>query len=382
MRKLLTTIFSLFLLISTASTLEWGGTLNNISKISGNKFEDLKLDQKDNIKLWLRVPISKDGRTYFATEGMYQFENIFATETILNSLDLSLCKFTTQFDINDNQLNLSAGRFFVTDATATVFSQASDGLFASFITDKISTSLYAGYTGLLNASMTTILHDPKVSYTYDTKSLYPLCAKYIPLGLSLTINNLFLNQTGLVECWDFFDVNANSTNYNRFYATASLNGPLASFIFYNFAGTLGSENFTNLSLLTSLDFRFFFKFLNSNLKVNGIYASGNNGSFSAFRTFTSNTAYMANGEPEYSAFTKMGLSYSIKPIEVLQILAGADVVFTCPNESFTYNGIQVTGNITYQMFYDVRIVLSAEFYFAQKQSDNNNTITASAVIAF
>lgn len=381
MKKIILSL-AICLTLSSVFALEWGGAISNVSEISGKKFDSSKLDPKDSVRLWLKTPFTSDGNTYFATEGMYQFRNKFATETIKNNLDFTLLKIATQFETPNGTLYLSLGRFYSSDATSIIFTQASDGLFLRYVMPSVSVSAFASYTGLLNASLITMLDSKDVHFSYNTSSVYPLAQKYIPLEISATFERLFFNQDLAFEVWNFLDVSEREEKYNRMYGTVKLSGPLMSELFYSLSSTFLSENFKNLANLSSIDFNYFMPFLSSSINANCVYASGENGSLSSFRAFTSNTAYYALSQPEYTGIIKGGLSFSIKPINQLFCKIGSDVVFACPNNNAKYDGTQIYGNVKWQIVSDVQLSFTTYHFFAKNADERKTAFILSGTIAF
>ena len=79
---LLAQVFSL----TAAFAVDFGGSLKNISNIKGKNFSSLKLDQIDDLALWVKVPFTKSGDMYLVAEGLYEFEYDQSKEKAFNRL--------------------------------------------------------------------------------------------------------------------------------------------------------------------------------------------------------------------------------------------------------------------------------------------------------
>ena len=366
-----------------ASAVDFGGTLDNTTKFTGPKIDTLSLDQKDSISFWLRAPFNNEGTMYLAAEGLFQYEYIQSTTTTNLVADCDLFKFSDNISMGAKKsLLLSVGRFFKSDSSGIVFSQTSDGVYAQFKIPKMNIGVYGGYTGLLNAKSVSILNAATSTYAYDTTKVYAFAAPYAVAGASFTAPYLFANQTIGVEVYSFFGTASTTSNYNRFYGTLSMNGPLSSNIFYTFASTFGTDDtFASVGNLSQFALSFYPTFMSSAVTAHAVYASGRNGPFSAFTGFTSNSATLAMDCPEYTGIITAGLSYSMKPLNSLLLSAGADGVFDCP-ESVSYSGVQFYGTVLYQAFTDVQLSLSAQQYIDTNDVTNKTSLTAKAVISF
>ena len=177
------------LLSAPAFSFDWGGKIYSDTSFIGKNNEALKLKETDNANLWLSVPLSKDNSKYFSAEALYQFkyDDSLPSDKMVNTIDLNLFKFVARQKLSGGKrFAVSAGRFGVSDLTGKVFAQNSDGVLLQFSTLRFNTSLYGGYTGLLNANTTTILNNPEgTSWTIGDNAVYRLAPKYIPFGRHL-----------------------------------------------------------------------------------------------------------------------------------------------------------------------------------------------------
>ena len=366
-----------------ASAIEFGGTLGDTTKFTGAAIKDLSLDQTNTLTTWVRAPFNNAGTVYLAAEGLFKYEYIQTTNSYLLTADVDLFKFGSTSKFKGNKtLTISAGRFYESDATNVILAQTCDGALVQFKMKRLNLSAFGGYTGLLNAKQITILNSASSSYSYNTTSMYAFAAPYAICAAGISAPYLFANQSIGLQFFSFFGTASTTSGYNRLYGTLTLNGPLASNIFYTMTETIGSSTIASLSNLSQLQISYYPNFKSASINVTGIYASGNNGPFKTFTGFTSNTATLAIDSPEYTGLIKAGLSASIKPISQLYIAAGCDCIFACPESTVSYDGFQFYGNTLYQLFTDVQLGLSGQQYFDVNKETDKTCFTVKAVISF
>ena len=207
---------SLALLCATAFSVDFGGAVRNSTNFKGTSFSNIKIDQIDDVNVWVKIPFTKSGNVYFTAEGLYEFEYDGHAETAYNRLDIDLFKLSASFQLKDNSLNINAGRFIYADLTGLVFNQNADGTFVGFNTPYFGVSIYGAYTGLLNACLVSILDNPLDPYTYDAKAPYDLAQKYA-VG-SATISFPAIAKTQNISAQFFGAFKVSGTSYNRMYA--------------------------------------------------------------------------------------------------------------------------------------------------------------------
>ena len=129
-------------------------------------------------------------------------------------------------------------------------------------------------------------------------------------------------------------------------------------------------------------------FKSMSFSLNGLYASGKQGSFEAFQGFTSNTAVNSLKEDEYSGIALAGISASIKPIESFLFFAGADIVFDTlageEQKSIERSGLQYSAGFNWQVVSDVSLGANlSQFIGKDDYADYNRTqFRITAAIAF
>lgn len=386
MKKSLSSIFATLLFSSSLFAVEWGGLVNGTFKYNNNadtKVSEFKKATKTattDDSLWIRIPFSKDGDNYFITEGTYNFEyeNTNSKGTHSQYLDLSLFKFFFTKDVsNDNghsSFDVSIGRYCLSDLTGLIYSQNTDSAMVKYNSDNFVVSLFGGYTGLLNGRAVKIISVvDKNTFIEDKDKIYQCAEKFFVGDLSITLQNLFANQSITIEGLGTFRTEGNS--YSRMYASIGLTGPIISNLFYEVTSTLlyskYDENDAKTGNLSRLNLTYFTNFKNAALGVTGIFASKD------FIGFTSKTAVESQEELKYQGIFKGGLFASIKPVNNLIFTLSGDSVFDYnrgdKKDSFGFAGFQIQGFCSFQMFSDLNINASLIQYLDNDVSNRNKT---------
>ena len=368
--------------------------LTNDSKfLNAEKDGSLKLDQKNGINLWFRNPVSQDGSSYIAGEGSFLFEKDMRIEDSEKQLklyaDLNLLKLVAKKELESGNLVFSAGRFYNSDLSGLVYTQNGDGVKLEASLSSVEFSVFGAYTGLLNAKNITILGND-TDLTDKEKTVYVMANKFAVGALTLSLPYFAANQTLSIE--GFGALSLESTKFNRFYGTVALNGPLFTPVFYNISSTMGFAKYDEEDMvkgnLTKGAISVYPDFKSMSFSLNGLYASGKQGSFEAFQAFTSNTAVNSLKEDEYSGIALAGISASIKPVENFLFFAGADIVFDTlageEQKSIERSGLQYSAGFNWQVVSDVSLGANlSQFIGKDDYADYNRTqFRITAAIAF
>ncbi len=379
-------LIPLFLLVSSAlSAADWGGSLINFTRFKGKKFSDLKLDQTDDFRLWVKVPFDKDGNIYWTAEGLYEFEYDGTIEEYYNRLDLSLFKLAAKVSAGDGLLSINAGRFMFGDLTGLVYVQPADGAYIEYENSTLRVSAYGAYTGLLNAQCVKILDNPAEPFVYDTKTPYDPAAKYAVGAATLGFPNLFANQTIAAQFLGAFKIDGK--NFNRMYGTLSLGGPLYRTFFYSASTTFSFRNTGDdsykVSNLSKAKFSLYLPYKSLALNAGLVYASGKQGSLETFGGFTKVNAYNGYYDPQYAGLLKGEFSFSIKPVENLMVYGSLDTVFNAADDSIKYKGLGYSAGAKCQVFSDVMLGLGIFQYIDNDSEELNNVqISLNASLVF
>lgn len=368
MKKVILSLISTLLLLSPLSSFEWGGLTDSTTSLSYTT--DSSVTQTNAAYLWASTPLNNDGSFYLKGEGMYKIS--FNSGHITQLADLDLLKFAGSVSAGNSKLNFSAGRFSLADVTGAIFSQNCDGLYIDYNLPSVNISAYAGYTGLLNSRIVYMLAKEGYHAPDADSPVYSLSNPYIPLTFSVTLPSLFANQTLTAQILNFLDLSADK--YNRMYATAGLNGPLSSKVFYNFVTDFATSDFKSVSNYSKFSVSAFI----SSLYLTGAfeYASGNNGFLSEFRGFSSiPVCTTAFGYKESGSTMVPSLSAAINLPHNMMVSAKFKDIFACPSEKIENKGL--SGELSYicNIFSDLQLTAGLSGY---KCLDNSSSDLISA----
>ena len=355
MKRLFTIILSALIILSPLSAFDFGGYFDNNSKISAPFGSDLSFDQANSIALWISSPINEN--FYIKAEGTYKFSYNYPSNNITHIADLDLLKISGTIPLSKGSIDLAFGRFIYSDLTNTIFSQNCDGVSFKYSTPSLAVSAYAGFTGLLNSNAVTILTETG-KFT-PKNEIYALNAFYVPVVASVSLPMLFLNQTLAFQASGFVDVTGDL--YNRVYATVDLSGPLATFLFYDFSTTFGTENFKNVMNYSNLSFSIF-PTNNIYISTGVIYASGDHLGLKPFRGFSSHpVASEISLEASNCLIPSLSANISLLQSKMLVSVTGKGV-FQFAADSIDATGIQGDASVIYNIFPDFQVGLSGTVF--------------------
>jgi hypothetical protein len=369
------------LLVLPLSAFDWGSKLNNTTKMQGNDFTALKLYQSDSLHLWFMSLVNEQNSIKLSGDGSYEYRYDQSDDSVsYNIADVNLLKISGTFSVgNGSNMEMAGGRFMVSDATGILFSQICDGLYTKWTLPAAEFSIYGGCTNLLNMQDVSIILPSSASYKPDYTKIYVTGPSYIPFGVSVNLPSLFLNQNLLVEGWGFADYSGDE--YNRWYGTFEVSGPLSGHVFYSATSTVGTEKFTTVSDLSKVSFAVY-PGPEASVILGGLYASGKNGIFNPFVGFTSQTADMALDEPEYSSMIEAMLSASYIIMSRVCLTAEGDCVFSCPESEVSYDGWQWKFNAGWNIFNDVQVSFGGYQYYAADSARNKSCFSLTGTMVF
>lgn len=381
MKKIiLSTILSALLLLP-AFSFEWGGLFTENAKGTIGDlsyFDTISIRQSNSVALWATVPFDKTSKWYMAVQGSYKYNLDYAIigKKWTNIVDIDLLKLSGALSVGDNTINLSAGRFFIADSTSKIFAQNCDGVMLNYNTLFTRVTAYAGYTGLLNGYNIYMLDNNGV---IDEKNnvllkVYRQSASYVPVIASVTFPSLFLNQSVGAQFMAIFDMNSSSdSKANRYYGSVTMEGPISGPVFYAFNTTFSSKDFKNVSNYSSLKFSIYKKPFA--VKVGAEYASGKQLFLDPFVGFTSQPAVNSYASPEYSGLLLPGVDFIVS-LKQLSVYFNGKGVFACPDEEFSFEGVDGSIKCYFNIFSDLRLDLGASVYYDFKDSGTNNLYSA------
>lgn len=367
MKKLLLSICTvLFVFSASLSAVEWGGVFKDETGISA---PEITFKQSNSLSLWLNAPLGQDSGFVFSTEAFYKYNLEISKDekTFENIADLTLLKVAGDIQLGEGLFSLSAGRFSVLDATGAVFAQTSDGLMLSYALSRVKLGFYAGYTGLLNE-----LNVPMGVMSESDNKVYNLAYPYIPLGLTVALPSLFLNQNLTLQGYGLIDLGEDKSNC--FYANLVFAGPITNIIYYNLSTSFGSVNFKSLMNYTGLTF---YVFPTDTITVTGglDFGSADQGKLAAFTS-----ASVKSTEVESKITPKLGFTYGN---DVLCADLGAKFLLEYADEKYNASGINLSASFVYNIFSDLQLGLDANASIdltEAKQSDY--TVKLNVSLAF
>ncbi len=365
--------------------LDFGGSIANFTRVKGNNFSNLKLDQVNDLLAWIKVPLNKDGSSYFAVQALYEFEHDAFVEKTYNRVDINLAKYVGAWNVAGSPLTLSAGRFFYTDLSGLVMKQNCDGVNVSVEFPRVVVSAYAGFTGLLNSGTVKILNHKNDPYEYKTDKVYQVCERYVVASVGASVPNLFSTQT--LSGQFLAAVKTSGKSFNRFYATLDMTGPIYKTIYYDASTTLGLQSFDGGSFeatnLTRAEVKWFAPFKDLTVGAGAVYASGGKDGKNAFTGFTKIDACFSMKEPQYTSLFKAYASASIKPLPFLLARSGAGLVFNFAKDSGGFQGFEWNVGADYQIVSDACVGASFQQYIDKDDSDASKVqISLNASLSF
>lgn len=375
-KKIITAVSLTIFSAVSISALTWSGVIDDSTKLSTTDFSTSNLSQSNGIYLSLNSKFDDLGLR-FSSECSYKYSlNVPFTSspsaTFINIVDLSLLKLSGKWALPGGSFSANLGRFSYSDLSGTVFTQNSDGIHLSYDTLKTSASLYAGYTGLINSLNVSMVDS--YFYEYD---FYNLCAGYIPVVANFSYKSFFHTNTISFQLSGFLEPKKEFSS--KYYAALSLSGPIKTLGQYSFSTVLGTQEFKDMMLYSSLNLTFF---LSKVMFGAGIeYASGNQFGLSPFKTITYQTGYSSAAGGEKSAVILPKISGTLASANFSLSLA-EKLVVSAP-DAFYLSGLESNCNFIINVFSDLQVSSSLLIYadFADRQL-NNYSLSAGFIMQF
>lgn len=371
MKRFLGLIFLTTFISASIFAVEFGGLISSDSLFDKQGSNNFVFTERLDTSAYLKVPFSKDGKINLATEFMYRLQ--IADSNVNHFLNLPLLKFNYAASVGTGTLNISAGRFTMTDNTSRIFNQTSDGLYVSYGTSTFAGSFYAGYTGLVNRHFVSMKEDGIESYNGFSSDVYTSSLPYLATAANLSLPNILFEQNLGFGFWGFFGIQ--NLKSNKYYGSINIDGPIFGGLYYAvdgvFAG-ISQENTTKFAGYTSAKFSYYFGLLGLTANAGLSFASED------FQTVTA-TSDIATGT-QWSNTLVPTMSVSILPLPSLFIGAEATVPLTA--KDMQYQGTGLIGVISYQFFSDMSVGLNVTQYFAKETSNSKTQLSIKASISF
>lgn len=381
MKRILTAFISAILFLAPVAAFEWGGLVDNNSTINiySNTENPWGFKQANSVYLWASSPLNKDGNVYIKGEGMYQFVLNAPGTQISNLADLDLFKIAGDFQNNSGTISFALGRFFISDLSGVVFAQNCDGAYVKYAGQKFGISAYAGYTGLLNSNTVTMLNAEGKAFAPANK-VYALSTPFMPVAATVSLPNLFLNQTLSISANVFTDFS--DAKSNRYYGALSLSGPLSSKVYYTLITDFGTENFKGLMNYSKADMAIFAS-ATKMITFSAEYASGNHAGMVPFLGVSSHPAYSASQDAETTGVLVPSVGANLALTDNMLLSTGVKFPFTCPEKEIKASGVQLDVNYLFTVLSDVQIGASVSGFKGFNGSELDKfSATLKAAVSF
>ena len=356
---------------SSPFLFDFGGNISSNNTLSIINSEEITFSNNERLELWVKVPFGKTKSSFFAMQGAYDFSlNTLDNEVIIsNVVDLPLFKFTFKSSSDKSNTTINIGRFFLSDTTGYILYQDIDGIFTDFNFEKTDFSLFAGYTGFLNANSVSYFENP-----YELKTgIYTLSPGYFIASSRLAFNifnTQFLNTEFLAS------IDTGKLDYHKMYATLTLNGTITQRFFYILQSSLGmnmkSDNTESLqfSNLSKLDLSFYFDALESSFTLTGLFASTDGSVLKEFKPITTMTSSVIG--TSYSSMTKFGFLYTLKPTSSIFMSLSSDCLGIFDDKSnFGFAGFEWNYEAKWQILSDIFLALQVQNFIPFTENTDN-----------
>lgn len=371
MKRIIASVLFVAMVATGVSAIEYGGLLDSNSSFEKVAENDFAFSQKLDASAYMRVPFTKDGRAALSTEFAYRFQ--YTAEDMNHFLNLPLLKVSYRGGVGNGYMDIAAGRFTMSDNTRKIFNQTSDGLFGSYSTEFFVTSMYFGYTGLVNRYFVSMVETDIDAYSGFESDFYTSSLPYMVVGANVGLNNLFLNQNMGIGFWGF--VGIQNMKSNKMYGTISFDGPIVGNLFHSTEGIVAGliQNDTSeVAGLFSSTLSYYLDWKGLAVHAGATYAS------EKFETVTA-TSGMVRSEPWTNVFLP-SLSVSMLPVSNLYV--AVETNFPLASKGMEYQGAGLVGSVQYQLFSDVALGVNVSQFFAKMEENNYTKISLRAAISF
>ncbi len=362
MKKLLVSICTaLFILSAPLSAFEWGGVIKDDTGITTPDFKDITFKQSNALSLWFKAPLG-DSAFKLTGEGLYKY-NLSVTKDSTdfeNILDLPLLKVDGKINAGKGLLSIAAGRFSTADATGAVFAQTSDGLSVNYALDTVKLGAYAGFTGLLNGLNVAMTAAPEK----DNK-VYNPAYPYVPLGLTVELPSLFLNQNLTLQGYALFDCGSNKSS--SYYGNLVLAGPITNIIYYNLSTSLASVNFKGFMNYTGFTL---YVFPTEEIAVNaGLdFATADQGKLLAFTSLSPKGAEVSG-----KITPRAGFTYG-NDVMCIELGGKFKIAYDSVKANYAASSADINAGFVYNIFSDLQLGLNITAQIDATEAKQNNFI--------
>lgn len=362
MKKRFFSVVSFLLLVTfSASALEWGGLVKNNTDVKTLDFEEYGISQDEELYIWGKVPFGKQSPFSLVGElvykGIFDFDNN-GLSTMENIIDVDIFKIAGNIEVGQaSSINMSLGRFYVSDSTRKLFSQLIDGGSMTFSFPWIGLSFFGGFTGFINSHVTPMMEADGIVLKPNS-ILYSVNIPYL-VGQAKIEFPYFMGNTLSLEALGFFDTR--DFEISRYFGELSISGPLNNSVFYKFDTIVGFNNsleFSNYTNLTYFSYPFSFMMINFGVE----YASGKIGPLNPFYPVTSQVACSANSHPALSGVLIPNAAITISTGSFYTSIGGK-FLFSWPDNTFTPSGGELSLMSQFNILSDIKVNISVDGYY-------------------
>jgi len=374
---------------SLAFAVDWGGTLENSTSIY--TVENEYITQGNNLTLWLSADFSD--LTYFNVQASIGYTLDYSLNFDL-IYAANLFAFQGDFPVLGESpflLNLSLGRFTLTDFTGNVINHPVDGIEFGYSNSFMDARIAGGFTGFLFKKTSTVEMSIADKADKGNDTVFLAAPRIIGL-LDVVFPELFLRQDITLSALVQFDLRseddliaAGETTWDpgrggrldSYYFGLGIAGPITTGLYYDAFFYFQTGNTlsyidpeyrytTILAFLAGGGFRWYIKeALGSKLSLGVIFASGDNdctfilegntGSYANMFIPISTQTYGMVFAPQIPNMFIVNLEYSFKPLsglkntvwENLQTLIRGTGFFRSSTGNISESGIDLTSEALY-----------------------------------
>ncbi len=412
MKKLLTSFFLTFFIISILSGLDFGGNINNKSILSYS--EDLNDYTETELSLWLTAELGDTIK--LMSQGSYTYSTV---KPYLFELDFLNIRNETE-----SLFSYTVGRLWAADFSGYIYSHTLDGATAELNFPTASVSMTAGYSGFLFKDSSSVIIS-KADQSDQLNSEVMFAAPRIIGGLDLLLPELFLTQDLNISFWMQMDMRSEAEVLDKGpqlpsvkggklhtqYSGIGLKGSLAPSLYHDtsfflgtgktlsyidaaysyeniisFLGTLGLRYYLQDKFYSKAGFKFIYSSGDSDYLTDFTEGNTDGGSANFIPITRSNFAQIFS--PLLGNIFLAQLNYSIKPfgsgnnkkLQNIQTELKASGFFRSttgkisepginPLSDSLYLGTEIDAVINFRPFSDLGIALSGGVFLPNTSSD-------------
>ncbi|UTC63503.1 hypothetical protein E4O00_07090 [Treponema sp. OMZ 788] len=394
MKKIRTLTFFFLIISLSLSAFEAGGIFKTgigLDVGQKNKNQNLSLSHFDSLSLWAKQNLDKEGNYNFAIQASYLLnlkkpikpqKKFDAKNDITHIANLDMLKFSFLIPIGSNSFNIEAGRYNISDITATILNQNIDGIYLSYTMPQFSTFFNLGYTGLLNTYVNPINTPDIKAISSKEAKIYNLAPSFAHISALFKIPFASLRHTANLDLNSFI-ATSNPKDTNN-YISISLNGPIVKGLFYNASVTSSiitrNKKDVKAGFFVLGELNYYFKKYSSKIGLKSEWFSGGKQEFKSFTVSNASKVKFI----ESNDLWKTGLNGSIKPIADLFLSTEFNIMthgMTQPKGKNFLKGFEWSTSVNYTILQDIAV--SGDLgMFIEKNGNIDARIGLKGIISF